>query len=65
MILFVRLEVLIEHGKAAAQQCNLNLWRPSIGLVALIGLGNLPLYFNCQCHSGGIAPCLLFSRFGT
>jgi hypothetical protein len=33
--------------------------------VALIPGENLLLCFNRQCHSGGNAPCLLFSRFGT
>jgi hypothetical protein len=65
MILLMRLEMLRKQGNAGAQQGNLNLWRPRIGFVALIGLKNLPFRFYCQCHSGGNAPCLLFSRFGT
>src|SRR5262245_26727395 len=65
MILLVRLEMLRKHRDSGAQQRNLYFWRPGVGFVALIPGENLLLCFNRQCHSRGIAPCLLLSRYGT
>ena len=59
MILFVRLEMLRQHRNSGAQQGNLYFWRPGVGFVKLIPSENLLLCFNRQCHSKGIAPCLL------
>lgn len=61
----MRLEVLRQQRNALAQQSNLDFRRPGVGFVALICREDLPLRFNRQCHSVGIAPCLLLSRSGT
>ena len=65
MVFLVRLEMFCQHGDALARQSNLYFRRPGVGLVALIARENQLLCFNRQCHSGGGAPCLLFSRFVT
>ena len=59
----MRLEMLRERANPLAQDCNLYFRRPGIGLVALIAGKNLPLCFNCQCHSKGDTPCLLLISF--
>src|SRR5450432_944700 len=64
MILFVRLEMLLQVTQTRTQQGNLYFWRPGVGFVALICVENLPPCFNRQCHSRGDAPCLLLISFG-
>jgi hypothetical protein len=53
MVLFVRLEMLCQQRNPLAQQSDLYFRRPGIRLVTLIRGKNLPLGFNCQCHSRG------------
>src|ERR1051326_6285199 len=64
MVLLVRLEMLRKLGETFAQQSNLNFRRSGVGLMGLIPCENLPFRFDRQCHSRGVAPCLLFISFG-
>ena len=53
VVLLVGLEMPLQLRDTLAQQGNLNFWRPSVGLVALIRRKNLPLGVCRQCHSKG------------